>query len=105
MRHLVRSSFLLLIILLCGCLYKTDTPAYIESKYSQGFGIDKYPNGVTVGKYCRPYYYYTHYRHLCKSQRCLDEYEKEYDRNLLVKEIGREKTHELCLKQENDNQK
>ena len=54
-----------------------DTPFGIQNKYSQSWGIDKYPSGMTVSKFCRSWYYYHYYRSYCKSQKCLDSYDKQ----------------------------
>jgi hypothetical protein len=70
----------------------------------------KYPNGVVVGKFCRPWYHYTHYRHLCKSQKCFDEYEEEYNNDVIRKggridhiDEDRKVIHESCVKEARSN--
>jgi hypothetical protein len=55
----------------------SDTPFGIQNKYSQSWGIDKYPSGMAVSKHCRNWHYYHYYRSYCKSQKCLDLYEKK----------------------------
>ncbi len=100
MRKLIITSIILTI---SGC--NIDNPTWIPYKYGQkSFGVDTYASGKPVSKFCRSWYYYTYYKQYCKSQKCKDEYEKRYNRSRLVREIGRNKTEELCLSEANSNQ-
>ena len=40
-------------------------------------GPPEYPNGRNISSFCKPWYYYHYYRSYCKSQKCLDSYDKQ----------------------------
>ena len=66
-------SRIFFILLLVGCIpLDSDTPyGHVFMKTST------YPNGEYASKFCRSWYYYHYYRSYCKSQKCLDSYDKQ----------------------------
>ena len=72
MNRLSKIIFILLLVTGCIPLLDWDTPS--------GHAILKpsaYPSDKSVGVHCRNWYHYHYYRSYCKSQKCLDLYEKK----------------------------
>ncbi len=88
---------ILITIMISGC----DADSY--NRHAFTIHSITHPNGVTVSKFCRQWSIYTNYRHYCKSQKCFDEYDREYNRSRLVKEVGKNETEELCSIEATEN--
>ena len=67
------SKIIFILLLVTGCI-----PLDWDTPYGHAFmKSSKFPSGRYAGKYCASWYHYHYYRSYCKSQKCLDLYDKE----------------------------
>jgi len=67
------SKIIVVLLLVTGCV-----PLDWDTPYGHAFmKSSKFPSGRYAGKYCASWHYYHYYRSYCKSQKCLDLYEKK----------------------------
>jgi hypothetical protein len=71
-RIMIRSWFIIIILIFTISCDKDNISWHVMVN-----GLARYPNGMSVTNFCAPWYYYHYYRSYCKSQKCLDSYDKQ----------------------------